>query len=324
MFRFFFLLETLFFSTQWLFAETGDSISSRKYHELSAFWDNDAMMNTDYYYTQSLMVQLVLPCLKKNPVNYLFFNLKNSRNYFGMAAVQEMYTPKNIQDSLTVPNDRPYAGTLYLRSLKVSNNQEGRIKVTSQFDFGVLGPASGAGFLQKIIHEINGLIPPNGWSYQIQNIPYINYNVMIDKGLAEMPGFLEFIYSAKVRAGTIYDDFQLGLKIRTGLVNSYFNGVTIQDRTLGSHKDIQAYFYGGANGKAVLYNALLTGGIFSTGSQKVLNYNDISHFVFSCSAGIFLGYRGIGAKFEFLGQSPEFTGGLYHAWFTTSAVISFN
>ncbi len=323
MHRFLILISLLFFSAQLLFSQPGDSIVSRRYHELSASWDNDALMNTDYYYTQGLMTQIVLPCLEKNPINHLFFHIKNARNYFGFAVAQEMFTPINIEDTLIISNDRPYAGVLYVRSLKVSNCQGVRLKFTSEFDLGILGSASGAGYVQKTIHEINGLIPPNGWSYQIQNMPYINYNVMIDKGIAESPGFSELLYSAKARIGTIYDDIQFGLKVRTGLINSYFDGVTIQDRSLNSHRDIQAYFYGGASGKAVLYNTLLTGGMFSSGNPHVLNYDEMSHFVYSCNMGIFLAYKGVGAKFEFFGQSPEFAGGLYHGWFTTAAVISF-
>lgn len=323
MYRFFFLILTLFLQVQLLFAGTADSIKSRRYHELSAGWDNDALLNTDCYYTQGLMAQLVLPCLERNPLNHLFFQIKNASHYYGMAVVQEMFTPKNIMESIVDPNDRPYAGTLYFRSLKVSNNDSANIKLTSQLDLGVLGPASGAGYIQNIIHEINGLPSPKGWSNQIKNMPYINYNVMIDKGVAESPDLMELIWSGGVRVGNVYDDILFGLKFRTGLVNNYFNGVSIQDRTVGSNKDIQAYFFGGINGNVVLYNALLTGGLFGSESSDVLNNNEISHFVLSGNAGIFLGYHGIGAKFELYGQSPEIIGGQPHGWCRVSGVISF-
>jgi hypothetical protein len=321
--RFFILITSIFFPVQLLFSQTADPDLSRKYHELSASWDNDALMNTDWYYTQGLIVQVVLPCLVKNPVNRLFFQLRDAVNYYGIAVSQEMYTPTDIQDSLIIPNDRPYAGVLYFRSIKVSNNEKEKTKLTSQLDLGVLGPSSGAGYTQKSIHEINGLIPPNGWAFQLQNMPYINYNVMFDKGMSKSSEFLDVIYSAGARIGTVYDDIQLGLKLRSGLLSNYFSGVTAQDMTLTSHKDILAYFYGSTNVKAVLYNALLTGGMFISDNPHALNYSEISHFVGSCNAGIFIGYRGIGARFEFTGQSPEFKGGQYHGWFTTAAVISF-
>ncbi|MEI6275400.1 MAG: lipid A deacylase LpxR family protein [Prolixibacteraceae bacterium] len=323
MIKHFILFTALFFSEQSLPAATSDSASVRKYHEILASWDNDVLMQTDYYYTQGVMAQTVLPVLERNPVNFLFFRMKRARNYFGLAVRQEIYTPINIEATWIVSNDRPYAGTLYVRSLKVSNNEDRRIKLTSQLDLGVLGPASVAGYCQRIIHEINGLLPPNGWSNQIRNKPYINYNVQLDKGLAERPGSMEVLYSVGARAGNIYDDLQIGVKFRTGMISSYFNGVTTQDMTLNSHRDILAYFYGGLNGKAVFYNSLLTGGMFSTDNPYVLKTSEISHFIFSGYAGIFLGYKGIGAKLEFFEQSPEFAGGLHHGWSTIGAVISF-
>ena len=317
------LIFSLFIHAQLLYPQPANSVVSRRYHELSASWDNDALLNTDWYYTQGLMVQVVLPCLEKNPVNHLFFQVPNAINYYGIAVSQEMYTPEDIQDSLVIPNDRPYAGVFYVRSLKVSNNEQRKVKFTSQLDLGIVGPYSAAGYTQKAIHELNGLIPPNGWAYQLKNMPYINYNVMFDKGLSKKPDFLELLYSAGARIGTVYDDIQMGLKVRSGLMNSYFSGVTTQDMTLPLHKNILAYLYGGVNGKIVLCNALLTGGMFHSGDPHVLNYSELSHFLGSCNAGFFLGYRGVGAKFEFFGQSPEFKGGKYHGWFTTAAVISF-
>jgi len=321
--RFFILITTLFLPAQLLLAQSADSIVSSRYHELSASWDNDALMNTDYYYTQGLMVQLVLPGMVKNPLNRLFFKIHNAVNYYGIAVSQEMYTPADIQDSLIIPNDRPYAGVLYLRSLKVSNDEEKKIKLTSQLDLGFVGPYSGAGYTQKAIHELNGLIPPNGWAFQLQNMPYINYNVLLEKGMSKKRDFLEVLYSAGARIGTVYDDIQTGLKLRGGFLNSYFSGVTAQDMSLPNHKNILAYLYGGVYGKVVLYNALLVGSIFHSGDPHVLNYSELSHFIGSCNAGFFIGYWGIGAKFEFNGQTPEFKGGQYHGWFTTAAVISF-
>ena len=79
----FILLTALLCSDQVLFAATADSASVRKYHEILASWDNDVLMQTDYYYTQGVMAQIVLPALEKNPVNFLFFRMKNARNYFG-------------------------------------------------------------------------------------------------------------------------------------------------------------------------------------------------------------------------------------------------
>lgn len=307
-----------FFVGKISYAKDLDSLSVSHHSVLFMDWDNDMWLQKDYYYTQGANISFVHPVLRKNPLVHMLFQLNEADNYFGLGIKQEIYTPKAIKDNIIVSTDRPYAGALYLRSFSISNNPRLRLKLTNQLDIGVLGPMAGAELAQRVIHEWLNLEVPLGWEFQIDNRPYINYNIAFEKGLLEVPGKIEFIANSRLRVGNIHDDLSLGGLLRVGLLNNYFKGYRLSNIAYKENKSFQIYLYVGGDLRAVAYNAILMGGIVPPESSHQFSLKQIEPIVYSYYGGLHISYNSIGLNMQSTFISPEFRDGVSHGWGSVS------
>lgn len=298
-----------------LAAKKLDRISAAKHKELYLDWDNDVFVFKDHYYTQGLHFFWVDPMFKKNPLNRVLPRLKHADYYFGVGMVQEMYTPKDITDTLLNTVDRPYAGTLYIRSFSISSNPNQRIKLTTQFDLGVLGPLSGAEQAQDLIHDWTESTPVGGWDFQVENRPYINYNILLEHGFISLPHF-ELIGNTKIRVGNIHDDLRFGLTLRTGRINNYFKGLNLANSSYSFTNGLLFSLFGGFNLNFVAYNATLMGGIIPPTSAHEFTFNDIENVVIDLHGGIVLSFKNFGIKGQLTWKSKEFKTAEDHGWGT--------
>lgn len=317
----FILIIVLFpvFST----AKKLDTLGYTPHKEFYFHWDNDIFLFRDFYYTQGAKLLYVNPALRKNPANHILFRLKKADNYYGLGIIQEIYTPKDVADTLLNVVDRPYAGTLYLRSFSVSSDPNKKLRLTSQLDLGFLGPLAGAQQAQKYIHDWLDLGFPSGWDFQIENRPYINYNTIIEKGFYSIPGKFDLMGASQLRLGNIHDDLKIGTTIRFGHLNDYFKGLNLGNKAYQENRDFQFYVYGQANVSAVLYNATLMGGIVPPEDNQLFKLRDIKHVVGELVGGIQVSYKFISARGQVTWKTPEFNGGEHHGWGTVSMYFRF-
>ncbi len=314
----------LFFGVQFLTsAKKLDSLNFTNHKEFFLHWDNDMFLFKDYYYTQGAHFYFFHQSLRNNPANYFLIRLKNADNYYGLAIVQEIYTPKDVADTLLNVVDRPYAGTLYFKSVATSSKPEKKLRLTSEFDLGILGPLSGASQAQRYIHEWLDLGWPQGWDFQIQNRPYLNYNIKIEKGLITVPGIFDLTGTSTVRAGTIHDDIQIGGLVRLGRMNSLFKGLNLSNKSYSENKDYQWLIYGGARIKAILYNATLMGGIIPPEDEYHFKFNEIENFVGEFFGGMQMSYKFVGMRGQVTWKTSEFETGEQHGWGTISIYLRF-
>lgn len=299
-----------------------DSLQFSNHKEIYLDWDNDIFVSTDHYYSQGLHLFWSDPVFRKNPLNHVMLRLNNADNYFGIGLVQEMYTPKDIVDTLLNNVDRPYAGTLFVRSFIVSSHPEKSLKLTTQFDLGLLGPLSGAGDAQRLIHEWTGSTPPGGWDFQIDNRPYINYNVLIEHGIISTPYF-EFDGLSRIRVGNIHDDFKVGIALRTGWLNNYFNGLHLANRKYTKNKTFEFKLLGGLNMNLIAYNATLMGGMIPPESSQQFDFKEIENFVIDIYGGIKLVYKTVGLQGKLSWKTKEFETGDDHGWGTVALFFRF-
>ncbi len=272
---------------------------------ISFQWDNDVLFHTDYYYSQGLFFKLYSPKLEKNPLNYLLFNLPNSKNTYSLNLIQQVFTPLEIRDSVVRIDDRPYAGLLYLRSEKVSVNSNFNMILRSSMDLGIRGPYSFAQQTQYYYHKIGSIVLPQGWKYQLTNFPVINYNLAARKALYNYSNYDEFSGTAEVRAGSIYNDISIGAHLKLGLFDNIF-GDKISDFEFYSTFD--------ASMKYVFYNGTLQGDLKNNPNPHQIYPPDINDFVFSYSAKASLRYRKFGINFSWFYLSPEFLNAKNHRY----------
>lgn len=280
-------------------------------------WSNDFEYQTDYYYTNGFAFEVFAPCIAESPVNLIL--LKHSSNDFvlyGATMLQDIFTPKAkfyIPDQLN--GDRPFASYILLGVKKISFNRKNRVKLYSELQIGVLGPAALGEEVQNGIHK---LLPTsskvNGWENQISNSLMINYSAYIEKNilfskLFETSGIL------LAQLGLPFTNVGFGLQTRIGVFNILPSGFEFL-----SKRKWEMFLTLSAMGKIIGYNATLQGGLFS---ESVYTLNEINRFVGYASIGFTAIYKCVKLEYVQNFNTPEFSNALYHSWGYLSIKIKF-
>lgn len=135
--------------------------------------ENDLFGDADRDYTNGVRVDYITPRnnltafgrLAKRGLYGWFSDAPDWYEYY--AAGQNMYTPPDISIRARQPDERPYAGFLYVGGGVVADRGD-RLD-TLALELGVVGPASLAGETQTLVHEILGVQEPKGWDNQLDN-----------------------------------------------------------------------------------------------------------------------------------------------------------
>lgn len=286
-------------------------VSTNSYFGVS--FDNDIFSNTDYYYTNGLRFDLIIPIFAGSPFAWPMLPYrKESMNYHGITAVQNMYTPTNPDTISVLEGDRPFAAYLYVGHFKNTLSKKRRYRQYSEIILGLIGPSSLGGFVQGSIHNIE----PIGWENQIQNDLVLNYTAIIEKGIVN-PSFFDFNIYASGQLGTLYDNLSVGLRMRAGKLNPYFSMPDLANKNSIEHKDalnLQYGITGSAQIKLVAYDATLQGGFFNPNNTYTIPAEDIERFVLQTGMGIYFAYKQLGLTYIHHYISPEHKDAKHHQW----------
>lgn len=153
-----------------------------------------------------------------------------SANAFSIG--QSMFTPKDILTSNPDPDDIPYAGLLFLSNTYL-------VSYDAHADFistiiGIVGPASGAEAMQKLIHELSDSDEPQGWDYQLENeIVFKFTRGRIWRNWVSENGHFDILSGADMGIGTLESSINAGFTLRGGenLSLSHVSATLIPSRT---------------------------------------------------------------------------------------------
>ncbi|MBC8315582.1 MAG: lipid A deacylase LpxR family protein [Bacteroidales bacterium] len=301
------------------------TLSSESYFHFQL--DNDIFNYTDRFFTSGLRVDLIVPAFRYNPLNFLMIPYWGSGiNYYGICVVQNIYTPSTTRTGGILLKDRPYAGYLYVGSYKITNDLSKRIRFSSEFQIGIIGPSSFGGALQIAFHSSTPQNhPPLGWEYQIQDDLLLNYKAEVEKGILSTR-YLESNLHVTGILGTVYTNISGGIYLRTGLFNPYFRNLFLSKWSLNKKRgdrNFQCYFFIDLGGRFVGYDATLEGGVFNRTSIYTLPSGDMNRLLLLGSAGLTITHGGIQIKGEQFLLSPEFKNGWWHKWLSISLTYSF-
>lgn len=159
----------------------GDSEITRKYADkrgsLSFILENDYFAGKDDGYTNGVLLSWLSS--EENPPLWLerFFHAIPFTNWhghkrYGVAVGQTMFTPDDLSRRDLIVEDQPYAGYLFSNLALISDT--GKNLETFLFSLGVVGSASQADDVQRIVHKAKGVIIPEGWDHQLKNEPVLN------------------------------------------------------------------------------------------------------------------------------------------------------
>ena len=286
----------------------------------TAVFDNDIFDYTDYYYTNGISLELYHPVISSSPICRILPGLKNSLNYYGLVLIQNMYTPRKLEELEVRAGDRPFAAYLTISHQRISLSSGSHRRLLSELALGAIGPASLGGIAQDMIHTNT----PVGWVNQVKNDAVVNYNIRLDQGVYSGNG-IEVAVIAGGQAGTLYDNIMGGLYLQIGKSNDRYGSLfstTPHQKTFIER--IRYYFSIDAKTKLVMYDATLQGGMFNRESVYSLNAGQVKHCVFTGTASFGLGLGRYSLEAEQVFLTPEFDGGRHHLWFRIKNIFYLN
>jgi lipid A 3-O-deacylase len=286
-------------------------------------YDNDFFSATDRYYTQGILLDFIHPAIKYSPFSYTLIRLnKQARNYYGLHAEQDVFTPKSIRymGGAIYYGERPFTAIFFVSHALTSLDPEKKIALKTQLDLGIIGPYAKGEEEQKGIHKALDNIEPLGWENQLAQDVIINYRAMIEKSFVSTTYF-ELMGSATARLGTLYTDAGIGLNVRVGLFSPYFNSLGLEKNP--TRRKFKIYAHTRFTARAIGYNATLQGGLINTNSVYTLSGSDISRVVANISGGIVVAYKHVSLEYSRAYTTPEFKKGVDHGWGGIALTVCF-
>jgi hypothetical protein len=233
--------------------------------------------------------------------------------FFGQA----LFTPKGIALGTPNPNDRSYAGWLYVGA-SLMQETGGNVLDTLETQVGVVGPWALGEQLQNRVHRLIGIGTANGWSYQLRNEPGLTLsyerrwrlpllgdgNGVLDVDVVPAVGAtVGNVFTYAAAGGLLRVGRNLGrdygpVRIRPALSGSdYFN-----DKV--SEGPAGFYIFIGAQGRAVGHNIFLDGNTFRGGPSVETNV-----LVADLQAGVSVAWaNGLRFDLSVVRRTPEFKG----------------
>jgi len=298
---------------------------------LSIYFENDLFAKTDHYYTNGVNISWSSKDLSKfsdtrssSPLLPLlnridFFNRPDFQKNITFSLGQNIYTPDNTQSSKPLPNDRPYAGWLYVGTGVVLKNADYRH--TFAINVGIVGPWSLAEQAQSTVHDYRHIPVPKGWKYQLHNEPgfvgvyeltwrWPHHERRVGLGW-------DFIPHAGFAFGNVYDYINAGGEFRLGLnlpddfgTDPIHPAATTPTPPEGNQRaarpryfDIGAYGFVRADGRVVARNIFLDGNTFKDSASVHHKWT-----VADLSVGAAVNYKNTKVTYALVYRTEEFVG----------------
>lgn len=312
-------------STQPLQSDTTDTAGS--FAQLD--WENDAFQVhqrsvSDRYYSNGIRLAHLSNYWRTWPTRVALLRLAPTRNrnytpLYTFSVGQELYTPR---DTKTVnrplyPNDRPYAGYLYLSWGLTTTDPVGARRLTSSLTLGMIGPVSGAAELQRGIHDLLHQPVPADWGSQLKNDPVISYSVRYEgRAIPRFSPAFDVIGDVEGTIGSLMNVAGMGGTVRIGLFNDYFQHPTgTYQAGSESSRKFQCYAFIRVGFRAVLDNALMQGGwLNGAKNYYTLPAVELQHFYGQTDVGGVIAGKNVQLAFTQHVRTPEFVGALADQW----------
>lgn len=246
---------------------------------LSITEENDLFVRTDRHYTQGLkitemfqddyMPNFLLKFSEHTPP----LGMKIEASKFGLSVGQNLYTPANIDVASYIPNDRPYAGWLYLGLILQRRGQTGAdrpVLDNLELNLGLIGPEALGDEAQTTVHRLRGFHLPRGWGNQLRTEPGLQLKyARLWRHRVECGNWAgELIPHAGLSLGNVATFANLGGTVRFGynvpndFGPQYIDLPTVESGTESPHWG--AYLFAGLDGRAMAYTAFLDGNLFES------------------------------------------------------------
>jgi hypothetical protein len=261
-----------------------------------------------------LLILLAIPCF----ANSLTIEFENDMLYHSdekythgtritygpISFGQNIYTPSDLEISVPIPNERPYAGILYF-----SYNQDiqyDRCLHQIEYMIGTVGKYSFADETQTTIHEWSDSDIPAGWEYQVDDGILLQIN---DKLYFDI--FANNYVSAKSYVGTELGTVFINVGIGANLIVGYNIPKIINKHMMSKASDFSIYTFADIYDRYILFNKLLISDY--TDIEKEDNVLDIRY-------GIGIAYKMLELQYSVCHRSKEYKEQDYNASFAEAFI----
>ncbi|MEM6535561.1 MAG: lipid A deacylase LpxR family protein [Pseudomonadota bacterium] len=296
--------------------DTAEETAARNPGALSVTSENDLFGGTDRNYSNGLRLEYVRPANKVTPAlawvadRIPYIDLDRTELRQGFALSQTIFTPEEIDLVIPDPEDRPYAGWLYLSGTAVATT--GNTQDVLQANIGIVGPSAGGQFVQENWHKLIGAAEPNGWDSQLKDefgLEIIAQR-MVKQDEIELPFGLEAdsALHGGVTLGNVRTYAALGTMARVGFdLDADFGPPRIRPALAGAGvfspgQTFGGYVFAGLEGRAIARDMFLDGNLWRDGPSVT----DRSDFVGDLQAGIALHAGDVQVAFTFVHRTQEF------------------
>ncbi len=314
-------------------ADQTDHPSDRGSFVTTFYFENDGTFvkrnnATDRHYTNGVKITVAhRPDWAARLAGRLPFNpatggqeLKTAAGY---AIGQQIYTPQDIQTTVLVPDDRPYAGWLYGGVYL----QRATDAILDHFEvnLGVIGPSSQAESIQKQVHDLFDQTDPRGWDRQLGDEFAIDFVFQrkwkIPLLTRDGARAVELIPQAGVTVGTVHRHANVGALVRVGVnLPDDFGPGRIEEPAAATGRRSQkpgGYGFVRVGGKLVEHDTLLEGNNHRSSHgvdpERLFGQVQVGFVVFW--GGVELGYSQTFDSRQFKGQrGKDSFGALTVAW----------
>jgi hypothetical protein len=162
--------------------------------------------------------------------------------------------------------------------------------------------------MQEYIHDKLNNITPHGWQHQINNDLALNYQVHYEKQILTYKRLLSVSVGGGGNAGTL----NIGASGTISVIAGYFTN-PYDAHNSATHK-WSVYGYLNSEGRYIVYNASLQGGMLNKRSPYTLSATEITRAVARLRYGVRLSYSGIYLEYFKALQTREFETGKPHAY----------
>jgi len=254
-------------------------------------WSNLLGQHQDRHYTHGTKAMWMFSEYSLTNVFIPLWGISNAVASHGILLGQNMYTPEDILDPNLIPNDRPYAGWLYVGLVyqrRGEFTENCAVMENFEVNLGVIGPWSYAGETQRAIHRWR--FPediPAGWDNQLKNEPglVLKYaRLWRYSPTAGTAKYFDVIPRAGFELGNVAIFGTAGATMRLGLNLPPDFGYQIIDspasanggRLTKPHSSI--YLFAGADIRYVAHDITLDGNSFRSGPRvdKMNWVNDLT------------------------------------------------
>lgn len=258
--------------------------------------DNDAFVaweNRDRYYSFGVGASLAFN--SKRLLGFQNWFKKKSSHFFNTSLQIEGYTPTNkvvtesqISGDSIIVFDRPFAGLFY-GTLETTYNFE-RSFFRTGYLLGILGPSSGAGRLQRWIHDNvsqDGVF--DAWQFQLPDQLILNFSGQYVYDFVPKDNWFDIYGALQARIGNLYIDTGPTLGFRIGRFNEICKTVVLGGELLAGKSDWELYLHSTFSTTLAFFNGTAQGRLFGPKFEYALE--EINPLYPAMSHGIYFAYR---------------------------------